>query len=204
MVSFCDLRLSELKGHMGNYGCYGIGLTKKWANNKGLNPVLYMNKYSSVTNNFLKGIDGLRDHIYYGKNDDLIDSDVYPNIINIFRYTKNYQGDLERLGKKTIKNFRFADEREWRYVPSFESVSPQFVVGTKDELSAMKPRLNAECIDHRLTFTPDDIRYLVIKNEEERLELLDHLELVKRVFDDNTRRRLASRILTADQIHNDV
>jgi len=37
MVSFCDLRLSQLKDHMDKYGNFGIGLTKEWANRNGLN-----------------------------------------------------------------------------------------------------------------------------------------------------------------------
>jgi hypothetical protein len=52
MVSFCDLKLSELKVHMGNYGNFGIGLTKEWANRNGLNPVMYINKYCPFTDNF--------------------------------------------------------------------------------------------------------------------------------------------------------
>lgn len=30
MVSFSDLRLSELKENIGTYGKYGIGMTKEW------------------------------------------------------------------------------------------------------------------------------------------------------------------------------
>ena len=35
MVSFFDLKLSELK-HFLNYGKFGIGLAKEWANERGL------------------------------------------------------------------------------------------------------------------------------------------------------------------------
>jgi hypothetical protein len=41
MVSFCDLRLSELRQHMAQYNQYGIGLTKEWAYRQGLNPVYF-------------------------------------------------------------------------------------------------------------------------------------------------------------------
>ena len=59
MVSFCDLKLSELKLHMGNYGNYGIGLTKEWANREGLNPVFYTSKFSPFTTHFIKSIEGV-------------------------------------------------------------------------------------------------------------------------------------------------
>ncbi|MCG6211981.1 abortive infection system antitoxin AbiGi family protein, partial [Vibrio furnissii] len=52
MVSFCDLKLPELKVHMGKYGKYGIGLTKEWANRNGLNSVMYINKHCPFTDNF--------------------------------------------------------------------------------------------------------------------------------------------------------
>jgi len=38
MVSFCNLRLSELPVHMKKYGRYGIRMSKEWAMRQGLNP----------------------------------------------------------------------------------------------------------------------------------------------------------------------
>jgi hypothetical protein len=57
MVSFSDLRLSELKDNIGTYGKFGIGLTKDWAINNGLNPVMYASQNSLFTENFMTGIE---------------------------------------------------------------------------------------------------------------------------------------------------
>lgn len=59
MISFCDLKLSELKVHMSNYGKYGIGLTKEWANKNGLNPVMYVNRHCQFTDNFNSALNGI-------------------------------------------------------------------------------------------------------------------------------------------------
>ena len=118
MISFCDLRLSELKNHMSNYGKYGIGLNKNWANDKGLNPVWYVNKNCDFADNFNDALNGIYRHLNTVKDGDIYNglSDDYMKIVDTYRYIKNYEGKLTRNGK-TTKNFRFADEREWRYVP---------------------------------------------------------------------------------------
>ena len=54
MVSFSDLRLSELKDNIGTYGKFGIGLTKDWSVQNGLNPVMYASHKSLFTENFIK------------------------------------------------------------------------------------------------------------------------------------------------------
>jgi hypothetical protein len=206
MVSFCDLRLSELKDHMSKYGNYGIGLSKAWANKQGLNPVFYVNKHCPYTSNFIaaverlhKQLDIIQDSAQYASV-----SAAYMDILNTYRYIKNYEGDLKRRSGVTTRNYRFADEREWRYVPPLDATPFSFF--PLDRISTLegKSEVNGRIADLRLEFDPEDIKYLIIERDDERLSLIKHLEAVKGRFDDGTRRRLASRILTSEQINTDV
>ncbi|MGD0036324.1 MAG: abortive infection system antitoxin AbiGi family protein [Bacteroidota bacterium] len=47
MVSFCDIPLALIRGHLKHYGNYGIGLTKEWGIRNYISPVLYYH-YKSV------------------------------------------------------------------------------------------------------------------------------------------------------------
>lgn len=204
MVSFCDLRISELKTHMLKYGRFGIGLTKQWATTKGLNPVFYVDSSSHFTENFFEGINSVFDTIDLPHE---VDSsslvEAYSKLLNTYRYMKNYQGDLKR-GKKLIKDYRFADEREWRYVPPFSETNSlyAFVPAKKMQTKSDKIMYNKKIKD--LRFEPDDIQYLVVKDENDIIPLLTHLKTVKLRFDDATIRRLSSRILTSKQIIDDI
>lgn len=207
MVSFCDLKLSEVSSHMGKYGRYGIGLTKEWANRSGLNPVLYISQYSPFTDGLIKGLDGI--HAHRRKLEESGDynelSTDYMNIFNTYRYIKNYEAPLDRKGQSKIKRYRFADEREWRYVPPLdtENLVP-FVPVNTIKTKAEKDELNHTIRNIGLHFEPEDIRYLVVEKDEEISELIRHLEQVKIRFEHNTLERLKSRILTAEQINVDI
>ena len=207
MVSFCDLRLSELKEHIEKYGKFGIGLTKDWAFRMGLNPVMYVNKTSHFTDNFIKALDGI-----YAMNNRLIDaediinlSNDYMNVLNTYRYLKNYQGDLER-NKKIIKEYRFADEREWRYVPPIsEKLNYRpFIPISQIKSDVEKKRYNQKISHIKLHFVPDDINYLIVDNDKDINPLISHLKEGKNRFDQDTIERLTSRILTSAQIKNDI
>jgi len=204
MVSFCDLRLSELKTHINSYGSYGIGLSKEWANRSNLNPVFYMSQSCSVTDDLLSNIEQLFQH-WENISDPATQSnvaDIYSNLQNIWRYVKNYEGDLSRGGTFT-PNHRFAEEREWRYVPLLKSNIFPFVPISRIATPDQKASLNAQISDMRLHFEPDDIKYLVVKQDDERLPLIEHLYQAKSRFDGSTIQRLSSRILTSKQIEDD-
>ncbi|MDM1501235.1 hypothetical protein HX071_03340 [Myroides marinus] len=58
-ISFCDITeytLSEYK----NYGNYGIGISKIWAKENKLNPVLYLENHSLISKSFINGFNSSR------------------------------------------------------------------------------------------------------------------------------------------------
>lgn len=206
MVSFCDLKLSELKFFL-TYGKFGIGLTKDWANRNGLSPVMYINRHSDLMDKLIGGISGIYTHLKLVNNIDEFSSlnTAYLNVMNTYRYIKNYEGELWRKSRLVEPNYRFADEREWRYVPKLETegIAP-FVSISNIKTSQQKAQYNLTVNHIRLQFQPDDIKYLVVEKDSDISELINVLHRVKHRFDEETRNRLASRILTSEQIVQDI
>lgn len=203
-VSFCDLRLSELPFHMKKYGKFGIGLTKKWAFESGLNPVAYVNKSSEFTNYLLNGIDALFAHLstVHDYDDSKALNSSYNQIFNVLRHIKNYEGALIR-NDINIGFYRFADEREWRHALPFNSglfpVEPLHRVDTKEK----KHSLAEHALPHALNYSPDDIAYIIVPSERNIRPIKRHIETC---FRDNetAMEHLLTRILTAEQISSDM
>lgn len=204
MVSFADLRLSELKDNIGTYGKFGIGMTKDWAINKGLNPVMYASKDSLFTENFFNGIEDFFNLVVDSDDTSGRFETAYNNTINALRYFKNYKGDLIRPGRSTIPDYVFANEKEWRYVPPISGDGLSFVPIKKIKTSQQKSSFNQKVAHLRLSFQPDDIKYLIVDKDRDINSLISHLKNVKNRFSADTIDRLSSRILTYEQIENDI
>jgi len=207
MVSFCDIKLSEIKYFIEKgYGNYGIGLTKEWANKNGLTPVMYINRHSDIADNLIEGLNSMYAHISKLSNKSELNrmAKSYHNILNLYRYVKNYEGELIRDELLVDSNYRFADEREWRYVPSLEIpyIEP-FVAISNIKTKSQKELYNQKVSHLKLSFEPEDIKYLFVENEDDIIELINHLDYAKSRYDSVTRKRLVSRILTVEQIKND-
>ena len=207
MVSFCDVKLHDIKSHIKNYGSYGIGLTKEWANRNGLNPVLYINKQCELIGNLMLALNNLYVRLDQISDTERADNMIghYNNLLNLYRYIKNYEGPLKRRGKLVSNNYRFADEKEWRYVPPLKSrdVFPFLPIAEIDTRSKKATR-NKAIEHHRLRFEPDDIRYLIVKDDNDIVDLLHHLRTVKSRFDESIIQRLSTRIFTTYQINHDI
>lgn len=204
MVSFCDIPFSQILSHINNYGNYGIGLKKSWAEKNGLNPVLYLDQNSSLSNHFIElltTIKGGPEKISISKL-----SKEKKLAFDCFRYLKNYQSDLKRVGKKTIKNYRFSDEREWRYVlnPSLEyPIFANMKEIDEQKIKEHKENYSKKIENEKLTFTPDDINYVIIKKESERNSIINKIEKTKSKFSMEQVKRLTSRIISVEQLTTD-
>jgi hypothetical protein len=201
MVSFCDIPLSQIKDHIGKYGAYGIGLTKEWAQKNKLNPVLYIQSDSFLS----KSIDESYREIATGESvqfDKLTNGQK--NWLNILRHVKNYEADLSR-GGEVIKNYRFSDEREWRYTPSFEDCNEMAIHTDSYKTEEQKQYINKKIENLRLEFEPNDIKYIIIEREAEISEFVEVLRKSKgNKYSYNDVERLMTRIITSEQIRTDL
>jgi hypothetical protein len=201
MVSFSDIPLSELGYHIDSYGSYGIGLKKSWAKAKGLNPVLYVDEDSSLGFTIRNDFKALYDKLVKGE----IESEMYETCVQIMSYCKNYEGTL-KTKKIKRENYRFSDEREWRYVPNKDSLGKagSHISSSMYNTEEKKKQVNGKLSDLRLTFDPDDINYLFVENENEITEIIDCVRVAHSDKPYSSVERLFTRILTTQQIKTDI
>src|SRR5258708_22361182 len=175
MVSFCDIPMSEIKEHILKYGHYGIGLDKKWAQKNNLNPVFYIDKNSSVGQAYCEAFNDL-----FKSSDRRITeiSETERKLLDVFRYMKNYEADLDRNGE-IEHDYRYADEKEWRYVPTIGITQ---MIYRKDVYLKDKDKFNGLIDELRLFFEPKDIKYVIIKYDHEITEFIRVLKETKRKY----------------------
>jgi hypothetical protein len=119
-------------------------------------------------------------------------------------FPKPYEGELYRPSG-TLEKIRFYDEREWRFLPELpKDFVPLFL--TKEQFMnwGMRTQANLKLADIcRLSFEPKDIRYLVLRQEEEIVPLTNQIEQIKIKYSPDDVRLLKTRVITAEQIRSD-
>jgi hypothetical protein len=195
MVSFCDIPFSEIKNHISNYGSYGIGLKKEWAVKNCLNPVLYLECNSFLGENLRLAI------IHYYNPSSGSRTEEQKRLVDTARYIKNYQRDLTREGK-TIKDYRFYDEREWRYVPNIDQVGLPLIIKGSISIEKMG-QYNDIAARIFLKFKPTDISYIILKSEDEISNFIWYLRQTFKRSPMEDVDTLITRIITVNQIYSD-
>jgi hypothetical protein len=201
MVSFCDIPLSQIKDHIGKYGPYGIGLTKEWAQKQRLNPVIYIQSGSFLATSIEESY---RNSAKVKNVEwDKLTADQ-KNWLNILRHVKNYESDLIRAGE-TLKSYRFSDEREWRFTPSYEDCNAMAINPIVYQTEDQKKNINEKLSNISLDFEPNDIKYIIIESESQISEFVDALKKSKgNRYSYNDVERLMTRIITSEQIKTDL
>ena len=204
MVSFCDIKLSDIQHHIASYGKYGIGMSKEWAVRSGLNPVMYISKKSDIAVDLIAEVK--RSSSSMGESKGLASRRIATKSLmhsfNVLRYVKNYQGDNQRADGSTTRDYRFANERDWRYVPPMNSTAQPLLSVDDVSTSKKKAAWNAKISTFKLSFEPRDIKYIIIPsdNSSERQLVIDEINKIYGA----AAQHMASRILSVDQILNDI
>lgn len=183
MVCFCDIPLSQIKNHIKHYGNYGIGLTKEWGKENKLNPVQYIERNSDLSDYLSEVVITISSGVKQSK-EGLPKSTLY-----LIKHLKQYENKDE--------NYRYYDEREWRYLPKTEEIMDEnsFIIHQR---SQGKRKL----ANHGLRFIPNDISYIIIRDESEINLMISYLRKIKIKYEGQID-KLISRIITVDQIYND-
>lgn len=207
MVSFCDIPLSQIKDHISKYGEYGIGLTREWAVRNKLNPVLYIEQNSLFSQSFMNATHYFLSQAQQKKSTEFLDDNYFNALLALGEmrgYIKNYQANLDRKAE-IIQDYRFADEREWRFVP--QTNDGKQVIMSKERYNSADGVVDKQkLIDvFRLKFEPNDIKYVIIKEDSEIREFINHLRKAKeKNYSSDDIDRLTTRILTTEQIKQDI
>lgn len=197
MICFCDISLGQINNHIHTYGSYGIGMSKEWGIKKKLNPIIYINENSIVAD----AIVNLSTHIVREEVSKTVDREFS----TITKYFKPYKGDFKRNGK-TIKNVRFYNEREWRFIPDIQDTTiVEKVLQTEDYNNPIKlAQANSKLNNFPLEFSPDDIKYIFVKDEAEIHSMIEALREIKgSKFDQKTLDILTSKIITTKKLEED-
>lgn len=202
MVCFCDIPLAHISEHMSTYGEYGLGMTKQWAIANRLNPVLYVEKASWLSEQL--------EHILAGNWESVNALPIQQfreerdSAIVLYMHTKPYEGFQERNGVRIKKCFY--NEREWRYVPRINRLDGHELHLTGDSLAPDILNVKNDLLKaHKIGFEPKDIQYIIIGKEVERLQVIESIEAIKSPkYDWSQVKLLASKIVSAEQIEGDL
>lgn len=197
MISFCDIPLSNSYKHFDAYGRYGIGLTKKWANKFGVNPVLYLDKNSSISKTLAEFI---KDRRTKGTN---LTAKQKSNILRIKCFAKNYSGHLKRKSVDD-KNYRFYDEREWRLVPESSELNGASFSIDLSSYNSDKDKYNSSIGNIRFKFDAADIAYIIV---DKTIEIPVVINTIRSTYSSKCTAQeldiLFSKICSTEQIIND-
>jgi len=193
--------------HTDLYGEYGIALTKSWGERSGIQPVQYINEESDFCEELSQAINEAISTTVE------IDEKIADNYLNMIAFFKPLRGEISRFnnkGEKEIVTKNFHDEHEWRFVPKYDKNSYDTLIanptllsgGINSAINKMSDELEKEENQHYwLQLQYNDIRYIIVPNNQARLDCINYVMSLK---EENTDKYLLiSKILVLEEIRRD-
>ncbi|WP_080055664.1 abortive infection system antitoxin AbiGi family protein [Spirosoma aerolatum] len=173
MISFTNMSVEDAKNLLKSYGTLAIAMKKSWGAEHKLNPVLYLDRSSELTNHIINAFNFINhspswriEPAVFGRH---VDHKGYliKTLIDLFSYSKNYDGKLIRSDTRIREDYRFGLEREWRYIVRDERYPP-FLIGEKID----QKQVYNDMISHiRVDFEIKDIDTIVVETNYEVEEI---------------------------------
>lgn len=198
MVCFCDIPLSRIKNHIKKYGGkgYGIGMSKKWAVDNEVSPVLY----ASYKSPLYKKIYQFSRNLKPSKSEkDLSVAEQILYRIKRVTASKTEQKYIKNGSKKR----KFYNEREWRYIPQVTDKIHMELWDPSENSSesAFRAKLSERTREQRLSFNANDVKYIIVPDGDSRESMLDFLNSLDMPIKDID--LLKTKIMTVKDIYDD-
>jgi len=201
MVSFCDLRLTQLSNptisiHTKDFGEYGLGFYKTWGIQNKVSPVVYIHSNSRAT----QVLELLRRNLN-NINKEEREKFKLDSLSELIKFLKPYDGHYQK-GNWKKKLRRYYDEREWRFIPD-ENHFPVIPHNKekKNEIKNQVNKLNNELENVPLHFEPKQIKYIIIKNDDDKSEVA--MKIKSKRFEQEIETNLITKIVTLKQLEED-
>ena len=196
MVCFCDLLFSQIKDHIDFYGDYGLGLRKDWGIKNGISPIVYV-PLESASAAHIQSIATVTGSRLKNSNDRKL---IRQQLQNFYKFVKPYNGHIENRKTKRTELKIFYNEREWRYVPKGFQVLPE----KKTSKAILDSRNTLMQREDKLTFEARDIKYIIVRNEDEIPDFADFIEKSLNQFELPERKLLISKLISVQHIKDDM
>lgn len=203
MSCFCDIHLNKLVPHMINYGSYGIGLSKEWGIQKGIQPIKYINPKSGLCADFAELFG---EALSSNKNEREILNKYNNYLLHDLFYMKPLIGEMIS-GDGDVKKRNFHDEKEWRFIPNVNNVKTDLPLVLSQQL--MNPNsysIHSEgikhCSDLWLKFEFEQIKHIIVSYKNERLKLINFI-IENNIGDKYEQYILFSKIIVFDELKED-
>lgn len=163
MISLSDIPLADIDEYLNQYGGYLLGFSRRWVQDNGFNPVWYCEK----NNQAIKAHKEALIKMYDESKDSFKETKLFALYAS---FIKDVEGPLYvKSTKQKYSNYRFYDEREYRFVPDFdelmkEGISPVLSRKLYDEY---KNRQGDSLIEKTVGFTLADIEIIIVKTKKQ-------------------------------------